>query len=87
VKHVVRIDEGRHFERHGFQRTSLVPIDQSVADFVGALQSTSTLSRVMQADRSEAFAADVRALFARVGEDRVRYGAAGNVVWGRPRPA
>jgi SAM-dependent methyltransferase len=73
------------FERAGFQRTSMVPVDQSIDEFVDALQSTSTLSRVTLQERTEAFAQDVRALFARRGEDRVRFLVAGNIVWGRPR--
>jgi SAM-dependent methyltransferase len=73
------------FQRAGYQRTSLVAVDQSVDDFVTALQSTSTLSRVTLQERSEAFAREVRALFAKLELDRVRYAAAGNVIWGRPR--
>jgi SAM-dependent methyltransferase len=73
------------FERSGFQRTSLVPVDQSVEEFVDMLQSTSTLSRVTLQERSDAFAGEARALFARLEQDRVRFAVAGNVVWGRPR--
>jgi SAM-dependent methyltransferase len=73
------------FERAGFQRTSLVAVDQSIDEFVDALHSTSTLSRVTLQERADAFADEVRALFARHGEDRVRFSVAGNIVWGRPR--
>jgi SAM-dependent methyltransferase len=73
------------FERAGFQRTSMVPVDQSVEEFVDALHSTSTLSRVTLQERTDAFADEVRALFARLGDDRVRFSVAGNIVWGRPR--
>jgi SAM-dependent methyltransferase len=73
------------FERAGYQRTTLVPVDQTVDDFVRALQSTSSLSRVTLQERSDAFADDVRALFARSELDRVRFAVAGNVIWGRPR--
>jgi SAM-dependent methyltransferase len=73
------------FQRAGYQRTSLVPVDQSIDDFVSALQSTSTLSRVTLQERSDAFAGEVRALFARLELDRVRFAAAGNVIWGRPQ--
>jgi SAM-dependent methyltransferase len=72
------------FERSGFQRTSLGPVDMSIDEFVNALQSTSTLSRVTLGERTDAFCDEVRALFARRGEDRVRFAVAGNVVWGRP---
>lgn len=74
----------RLFERSGFQRTSQVPVEQSVDEFVGALQSTSTLSRVILGERTDLLAGEVRALFARLGLDRVRFAVAGNVVWGRP---
>lgn len=73
------------FERAGFQRTSLVPADLTVDEFVNALQSTSSLSRVSLQDRTDEFAKEVRALFAELGQDRVRFAVAANVVWGRPR--
>jgi SAM-dependent methyltransferase len=72
------------FERHGFQRTSAVPFEQSVEEFTLALGSTSSLSRVTLGARQDAFAAEVRALFARLGLSRVAFPVAGNVVWGRP---
>ncbi|HEV8468274.1 MAG TPA: class I SAM-dependent methyltransferase [Candidatus Limnocylindria bacterium] len=72
------------FERHGSQRTSTFPFEQSVEDFVRALQSTSTLSRVTLGERTDAFAAEVRGLFATLGVDRVAFPVAGHVVWGRP---
>ncbi|TMC67891.1 MAG: methyltransferase domain-containing protein [Chloroflexi bacterium] len=72
------------FERAGFQRTSLVPVELSIEDFVAALHSTSSLSQVTLGDRASAFADEVRALFARLQEDPVRFAVAGNVVWGRP---
>ena len=72
------------FERAGFQRTSMVPVDVSIEDFVNALRSTSSLSRVVLGDRAEAFGDEVRALFTRLGSDRVRFAVAANVVWGRP---
>ena len=72
------------FERAGFQRTSLVAVDLSMDEFVNALHSTSSLSRVSLQERMDSFADDVRALFASLGEDRARFSVAGNVVWGRP---
>jgi SAM-dependent methyltransferase len=72
------------FERAGFQRTSLVPVDLPVDDFVMALQSTSSLSRVSLRERTGELAGDVRALFSEIGESRVRFAVFGNVVWGRP---
>ncbi len=74
----------RLFERAGFQRTSLVPVDLSIDDFVNALHSTSSLSRVTLGDRTDTFADEVRALFAGLGLERARFAVAGNVVWGRP---
>ena len=73
------------FERAGFQRTSLVAVDLSIDDFVNALHSTSSLSRVSLGERTAAFGDEVRALFADIGEDRARFAIFGNVVWGRPR--
>jgi SAM-dependent methyltransferase len=72
------------FERAGFQRTSLVPVDLSVDDFVNALQSTSSLSSASLQERTAAFGNDVRALFATLESDRVRFAVAANLVWGRP---
>jgi SAM-dependent methyltransferase len=70
------------FERSGFQRTSFVSVDLSIEEFVSALQSTSSLSRVTLGERADAFGDEVRALFNAL--DRVRFAVAGNVVWGRP---
>jgi SAM-dependent methyltransferase len=72
------------FERSGFQRTSLVPVDLSIDEFINALHSTSSLSRVTLRERTDAFADEVRALFASLGLDRARFAVGGNVVWGRP---
>jgi SAM-dependent methyltransferase len=74
----------RLFERAGFQRTSMLTVDLSIDDFVNALHSTSSLSRVTLAERTDPFADEVRALFASLGLDRARFAVAGNVVWGRP---
>ena len=72
------------FERHGFLRTTVAPFEQSVEDFIRALQSTSSLSRVTLGERTDAFAAEVRALFARLGITRIALPVAAMVVWGRP---
>ena len=74
----------RLFERAGFQRTSLVPVDLSIDEFVNALHSTSSLSRVSLQERTDAFGNEVRALFTEIGEERARFAIFGNVVWGRP---
>jgi SAM-dependent methyltransferase len=72
------------FERHGYQRTSAISFEQSVDDLVLALHSTSSLSRVTLGERTDAFAGEVRALFAGLGIDRVGFPVSGNLVWGRP---
>jgi len=72
------------FERSGFQRTSLVPVDLSIDEFINALSSTSSLSRVTLQERTDAFGAEVRMLFGGLGVDRVRFAVAGNIIWGRP---
>ena len=72
------------FERAGFQRTSLVPVDLSLGAFINALHSTSSLSRVSLQERTDAFDDEVRALFAGLGLARVQFSVAGNIVWGRP---
>jgi SAM-dependent methyltransferase len=72
------------FERAGFQRTSLVPVDLSVDELINALHSTSSLSRVSLQERTDAFSDEVRALFGEIGEERARFAVAGSVVWGRP---
>jgi SAM-dependent methyltransferase len=72
------------FERAGFQRTSIVPADISIDDFVNALHSTSSLSLVTLGERTDAFGNEVRALFASLGLERARFAVAGNIVWGRP---
>ena len=72
------------FERHGFLKTTVVPFEQAVEDFIQALQSTSSLSRVTLGERTDAFAADVRGLFARLGITRIALPVAAALVWGRP---
>ncbi len=72
------------FAIQGRQRTEPMPIEQSVDDYIEMLHSTSTLARVRLGDRAARFDAEVRALFARHGLDRLRYGVAGVVFWGRP---
>ena len=73
------------FERVGFTRTSTERFDQSTEDFIRALQSTSTLSRVTLGAGTDEFAAEVRAMFARLEITTVTFAVAGNIVWGRPR--
>ena len=72
------------FERHGYQRTTEIAIERSIDELILMLQSTSSLSRVVQGERADAFADEVRALFRRLGLERARFSAAANVVWGRP---
>ena len=72
------------FERQGFLKTTVIPFEQSVEDFIRGLQSTSSLSRVTLGERTDAFAADVRALFTRLGITRLVLPVAAGLVWGRP---
>jgi hypothetical protein len=61
-----------------------VPFEQSIDDYIEMLHSTSTLARIRLGDRASRFDADIRAVFARHGLDRLRYGVVGVVIWGRP---
>lgn len=72
------------FERQGFRKTTDERVDMPIDDFVRMQQSTSSLATVTLKERSDAFAADVRRLFARRGLDRVSFAVAAGVVWGRP---
>ena len=68
----------------GQLRTEPATFEQSIDDYIGMLHSTSTLARVRLGDRAPRFDAEVRAVFARFGLDRVRFGVVGIVTWGRP---
>jgi len=72
------------FAIQGRHRTESVPFEQSVDDYIEMLHSTSTLARLRLGDRASRFDADIRAVFARHGLDRLRYGVVGVVIWGRP---
>jgi SAM-dependent methyltransferase len=72
------------FGIQGRHRTEPMPFEQSVGDYVKMLHSTSTLARARLGDRATRFDAEVRAVFARHGLDRLRYGVVGVVIWGRP---
>jgi SAM-dependent methyltransferase len=61
-----------------------MPFEQSVDEYIGLINSTSTLNRAVLGSRSADFERDMRAIFARHGMDRVRYDIVGGVVWGRP---
>jgi SAM-dependent methyltransferase len=73
------------FERLGFRRTTVFPFALAVDDFVRFLQSTSTLSRRTLGARADELAGDVRALFRKLGIERLVLPVAGTIVWGRPR--
>jgi ubiquinone/menaquinone biosynthesis C-methylase UbiE len=81
---VARLRESGRFTLIGEERTDPAPFEQSVDDYIEMLHSTSTLARVRLGDRADRFDAQVRAVFAKHGPDRVRYGVVGYVAWGRP---
>jgi len=59
-------------------------LERSIDDYIGFLQSTSTLNRAVLGVHAADFERDMRAVFARHGLDRVRYEVVGEVAWGRP---
>lgn len=65
-------------------KTEPVPFEQAIDEFIEHLHSTSTLARIRLGNRTEAFDAELRSVFARHGVERVRYGVRGYVAWGRP---
>jgi SAM-dependent methyltransferase len=81
---VAQLRANGRFRLIGEERTDPVPFEQSVDDYIHMLHSTSTLARVRLGDRTDRFDAQVRAVFAKHGLDRVRYGVVGYVAWGRP---
>jgi len=72
------------FAVQGSERTRPMAFEQSVDEYIEMLHSTSTLARVRLGDRSLGFDNQIRAIFARHGLDRVRYGVVGVVIWGHP---
>ena len=73
------------FTIEGEERTDPMPFEQSVDEYIGFLHSTSVLTRAQLGDRVEAFDAEVRAVFARRGIDRLRYGVVGSETWAAPK--
>ena len=72
------------FALEGEERAAPAPFEQSVNDYIEFLHSTSTLARVRLGSRSDAFDAEIRAVFARYGIEWLRYGVVGFIAWGRP---
>jgi SAM-dependent methyltransferase len=72
------------FAREGDQLTAPIKTTRTVTEWVEWMHSTSTLARVRLGDRSAAFDADIRALFARLGLTEFEFEIQGRVVWGRP---
>jgi SAM-dependent methyltransferase len=66
------------------ERTDPVPFEQSVEGFIERLHSGSTLTRAELGDGSEKFDGEIRAVFARHGFERLRYGVIGKVTWAAP---
>ena len=73
------------FTIEGEERTDPMSFKQSVDEYIEFLHSTSVLSRAQLGDRVESFDAEVRAVFARRGIDRLRYEVVGSVTWAVPR--
>ena len=67
------------------ERTEPLPFEQSVDEYIEFLHSTSTLTRAQLGARAEAFDDEIRAVFARHGTERLRYGVIGIVAWALPR--
>lgn len=63
------------------ERTEPTPFEQSVDEYIEFLHSTSVLTRAQLGERAAAFDDEVRAVFARHGIERVRYGVFGSVTW------
>lgn len=82
---VEALDASGRFAIQGRLRTDPMPFEQSVDDYIAMLHSTSALARLRLGHRVPRFDADVRAIFARHGFDRVRVGVVGIVIWGRRR--
>lgn len=63
------------------ERTEPMSFEQSVDDYIEFLHSTSALAHAQLGERAEEFDAELRAVFARRGIDRLRYGVVGTVTW------
>jgi SAM-dependent methyltransferase len=59
-------------------------LERSIDEYIGFLQSTSTLNRAVLGVHAAEFERDMRAVFARHGIDRLRYDVVAEVTWGRP---
>jgi len=73
------------FTIEGEERTAPMPFEQSVDEYIAFLHSTSVLTRAQLGERAAAFDAEVRAVFAQRGIDRLRYGVVGSVTWAAAR--
>lgn len=73
------------FAVEGEERTDPMPFEQSIDEYIEFLHSTSVLTRAQLGDRAGAFDAEVRAVFARHGMERLRYEVVGSVTWAAPR--
>jgi len=78
------LEQRQLFAREGDRLTAPIKTTLTVADWLEWMHSTSTLARVRLGDRSDAFDADIRALFAGLGLAEFEFEIQGRVVWGRP---
>ena len=73
------------FRIEGEERTAPMPFEQSVEEHIAFLHSTSVLTLAQLGERAAAFDAEVRAVFAQRGIDRLRYEVVGSVTWAAAR--
>ncbi len=73
------------FTIEGEERTEPMPFEQSVDEYIEFLHSTSVLTRAQLGERAAAFGDEVRAVFARHGLERMRYGVVSSVTWAAAR--
>jgi hypothetical protein len=67
------------------ERTEPASFEQSVDEYIEFLHSTGVLTGAQLGDRAAAFDDEVRAVFARHGIERLRYGVVGSVTWAAVR--
>lgn len=79
------LESSGRFVREGERRTTAVTLRRTLDEYLEYLHSTSTLARIRLGDRSDAFDAEVRELFARQGMDAIEREYWAVVVWGRPQ--
>lgn len=82
---IAAVRESGVFTIQDEERTEPVPFEQSVDEYLERLHSASTLTRAELGHMAGHFDDEVRAVFARHGIVRLRYGVIGVVTWAVPR--